>query len=391
MLTSIGLHVNQLTTASRAQVLAVPWSVVKFMQFDPVLFAQLKQQNPSVTIVGRMYYSSQNLDVDTAMAPIRATDPNILKYIDYWETFNELAAQPGDTAGWTAISNFYANVAKALHDMGQKSCALSLGVGNPGGTDDQIKAALNILWPGVDASDAWSYHAYGAPTMSLNDLWLDLRYRKYVSLDPRYATKKLILSETGIDYGLLPNSSGGWLRHSIPSTDYASQLLAFDIEVLKDSYVLGSAIFQAGDTTSPFAVTDAGQTWGSFCVTDDLIYQIKTGLQNRSQPVPTPTPTPTPTPSDPDLAYFGMYGFTPNADSALYKYAMKELRNLYRELLAAGQVNRANLVNPGPCTSGEYTVTENGILKYRIELTNRILEVQNINGAWVPFQAEIKH
>jgi hypothetical protein len=151
--------------------------------------------------------------------------------------------------------------------------------------------------------------------------------------------------------------------------------------MLKDATVLGASIFQAGDNTPPLSTLDSSATWGSFCVSDDLVQMIGVGM---TTPVPAP-----PAPIDPDLAYFGQYGHTPNAESALYKYVLLPLRRLYRELLAAGRTNDANEVNPGPCVGEPYTVVEDGHTKYRVKLSNRIIEVQCINGVWTPFQAEL--
>jgi len=110
--------------------------------------------------------------------------------------------------------------------------------------------------------------------------------------------------------------------------------------------------------------------------------------------IPAPQP-----PLDPNLAYFGQLGHTPSAESALYKFSLLPLRQLYQALVA-GDLTRVaallkqypslpDLVNPGPCVGSEYTVVEDGITKYRIPLSNRVLETQNHAGVWVAYQAEV--
>lgn len=543
-ITRLGLHLNALTDASRRLALGYPWAVVKVLGiWDEGFLAQLKAQNPKVVIVGRNWYGTQDFDVDAAVAPILGTSPRIRQLVDYWETYNEVLG--GDNGNAQRFADFSVAVANRLHQAGLKYCALSLAVGTPAGNDDQIKQTLGILWPAVATADAWSYHAYGAPQVLSDPKWYALRYRHLIELDPRYATKPLILSELGQDYGILPGQHGGYLAHQVSFADYAAQLRAADAELQGDAYVIGGAIYQAGDETPWNAATDSGQTWGSFCLTDQVAQAVFQGepvattdyakatwaqaacwgdpdtgqqiagrkgyavkgvvlhgtagpgavswFQNPVSQVSAhyvvdtdgsvtqcvreddiawaegivtpdskfyggPNPNlefisiehtrdrtntspiapaqlaasidlikdifrrrgamplythdqievgrvcPGPgfpleqivaavTPSaesaqDPDLAYFGMLGHTPNPDSALWKYALKPLRDFYLQLKMQNHP-MADLVNPGPATGPEYTVVVNGVTAYRINLTNRVLETKCVNGQWQVFQAEV--
>ncbi|HEV7236022.1 MAG TPA: hypothetical protein VGN15_07580 [Ktedonobacteraceae bacterium] len=372
----LGLHVNRLTPVTRRQVLAHKWRVLKFLDcFDADLLRQIKAQNPSAILMGRRYYPDQSISSVNAVQQITSLPADVLGLIDYWEVFNEILGK--DNAA--AVNQRNLECASSLHAAGLKYCALSLAVGTPGGSDDEIKAALNILWPGVAASDAWSYHHYGAEGVLSNAEWLALRYRKYVALDPRYATKPLIGSEAGIDY-ITIGQTGGWRKHGVTAQTYAQQLLDLQQELLKDPYVKGVALFQAGDDTDPQASTDGSASWGSYFIGEDVTDSIGPSLLQ---------PSPPPPPSDPHLDYFGQYGFRPNPETALYKYWLLPLRLHALALQDQGQTNLANMIQPGPCLGSEYTVVENGTTKIRMKLTNRIAEIQSINGQWVTFQAEL--
>jgi hypothetical protein len=549
----LGLHLNALTPRSRRQALAGYWRVIKTLGgFDPAFLAEVRAANPGVILVGRAYTDQGSFDAD-AMVNLILTQPGAHLY-DYWESYNEAL----NSENAQQLADFNVAVAKRLHAAGLKHCALSLASGTPGGTDAEITKTLGILWPAVAASDAWSYHAYGAPLALSDEDWYAVRYRKYLALDPRYATRPLILSEGGADYGVLKGQHGGYRAHGVSDADYAKELLAANTEFAKDATVLGMTIYQAGDDTDPLAWTDCSTTWGSFCATDALIaalapsqpevrimpdytaahwvsspnfgfpnvgdhgreghaiagivlhgtaggnpvtngwftstasgvsahYVVDTDgtvfqcvleddaayhagvvtpnsvyaaginpnlftigiehvrdrtnssaiapaqlvasvalihdIMRRRGPLklithdeidvgrvcPGPdfplqqiiaavTPAPQPAP-DPDLSYFGQLGHTPSAESALYKFALSPLRQLY-QALAAGDLTRVaallkqypslpDLVNPGPCVGGEYTVVEGGVTKNRIPLSNRVLETQNHAGVWVAYQAEV--
>lgn len=550
MIPLIGLHINRLTDASRRQVLATRWRVVKVLGlWDEAFLEEVKAANPGVILVGRNYYGSQDLsDIGGAVGPILGTSPRVRQLIDFWETYNECLT--ADNA--KQFCQYTVAVAKALHAAGLKHCALSLAVGTPGGDNATIKATLNDLWPGVAASDAWSYHSYGAPTMDANSQWYDLRYRKYVALDPRYATKRLILSEAGIDFGELAGQRGGYRVHNISDADYAQQLIDFNAAINADPYVVGAAVYQTGDDTDPAANTDGSQTWGSFCLTDQVVQSLVKGLPPMPTPdyagatfVPcapgnfgfpnsgdhgregnaiagvvlhgtagpgavswfqdpaavvsahyvvdtdgsvtqmvleddaayhcgvvtpnsayyaesqkvnlnlkfigiehvrdvtntspitaaqlnasialikdifkrrgvlpliphdaidvgrvcpgpsfpfqqikdavSPPPPPVVAPVDPDLAYFGMYGYTPNPKGAIFTYALKPLRQNYLKRKAAGDP-LADADNPGPAVDEEHQVGQSGEDKYEVTLTNRVIGVQNVAGTWHVYAAEL--
>jgi hypothetical protein len=371
----LGLHINKLTPATRRQVLAYSWRILKFMDcFDADLFSAIKSKYPATILVGRHYYADQSLSPQDAVNVITSQSPDILHLIDYWEVYNEILTK--DNIEDVASRNLVC--AQLLHAAGLKFCALSLGVGTPAGTDAEITHALDVLWPSVSASDAWSYHLYGAPGVLSDAEWAALRYRKYVSLDPRYGKKLLIGSEGGQDYGVI-KQSGGWLKHNITPQEYAQQLLDLQVELAKDSYMAGVTIFQAGDDTDPQAWTDGSQTWGSFAAGETVTNIIGPHVL---QPSPPPPP-------DPHLDYFGQLGFRPNPETALYQQGLLPLRLHALELQAQGKTNLSQMTMPGPCMGEEYTVVEQGQEKIRRKLTNRILEAQVHAGQWIMYQAEL--
>jgi hypothetical protein len=375
----LGLHLNNYSPEALAKARKLQPSVLKVLNTSEAGLTQLRQDHPNAIIICRRYVGNQNWD-EEAMYQMIATESQTTKsLIDYWELYNEPL---GDAA---QLGKFNADVAKRLHDMGLKVCALSLAVGTPEGSDDDIKKELDALWVGVEAADAWSYHAYGAPQVLTSAEWYALRYRRYYRLDPRYLTKPLFLTEGGIDFGVIPGSGGdlsylpnlgGYRAHNISGQDYATQLVAFNAELMKDSSVKGCTVYEIGNATD----------WNSFDVTDDCLDYLNLLLTGASL-LPTPTPS---GPSDPNLDYFGMYGYRPNPDAASYKFGLLPSRNLALKLLAAGDTANANLAMPGPCVSEEYSITEpDGSTSYAVKLTNRIIKVRNEKGVWTPYTVEI--
>ncbi|NLG26376.1 MAG: hypothetical protein GX557_00565, partial [Chloroflexi bacterium] len=90
---------------------------------------------------------------------------------------------------------------------------------------------------------------------------LTLRYRFWYDhyLQPSGLVIPLIITEAGIDGGVIADSGlGGWrdFAGDLSGADYIAQLDWYDNELRRDPYVLGFAIFNAGDLSGRWASWD---------------------------------------------------------------------------------------------------------------------------------------
>lgn len=372
----LGLHANNYSPLARNAINKGngSWGILKFLNSDEESLVEIRKDNPQAIIVCRRMINQDGNEEEMAQA-ILTESQTVKGIVDYWELYNEALGDP------VFYNKFNLEVTKRLQGAGLKVSDLSLAVGTPAGSDDDIRRVLDILAPCVLQADAWSYHAYGAPGVLTSSDWLALRPRKYVQLDPRYGTKPRIYSEAGIDFGVIPNSQGdtsytntnGYRAHGIPDEVYASQLIALGDAMLTDAMELGATIYQVGNDTD----------WNSFRLTDPVLDTIADYVTVGDTPVPTQ-----PQSTDSIIAYYGMYGYPPSADSALYKYGLKPLREKYLALVAAGDPT-ADMENPGPCLTGEYQEVVNGEIRYRVRLTNRIIECYNRGDQWYAGAVEL--
>src|SRR3989338_8165663 len=98
---------------------------------------------------------------------------------------------------------------------------------------------------------AWSYHAYGYnySTDIASHTDTALRYRQFYeffsSNAPDLIDMPLILTEAGVAESGDPYRG---YRTSGKTASYQQWLMWFDSEIKKDSYVVGAALFQMGDS-----------------------------------------------------------------------------------------------------------------------------------------------
>lgn len=178
------------------------------------------------------------------------------KLIDYVEGPNETDSTPAwgslSEAQW--FNSFWVVLGRMIRDNGFRPCAFSIPVGNPGGTDAQVKQMLAAIVPALriclNAGGGWSYHAY--TDQYLQDpgveYWYSLRYRQYYSYFassyPDLADLPLLLTEGGVDNG------HGWNWPANGDTaKFKSWLAWFDQQIRQDPAVLGVTLFQSGDTS----------------------------------------------------------------------------------------------------------------------------------------------
>jgi hypothetical protein len=256
--------------------------VIKTLELDADFAKGIKGLAPKTTLIGRMFLEEQlNLDADpiplahqfvSQLLPI-AADPARMEAFDAWEGHNEPVADTEDKM--KRLADFEAERARLLAERGIRAVVGNFATGHP---------PLE-LWPHFEPALAAArqyngylgLHEYSAPIMQFaagalqldngpdqgDEGWLTLRYRKayrYYLNSMGYGDMPLIMTECGVD-GLVGNRPGpaeakGWqdfiqtwldagLRNDPPGV-YMDQLIWYDEELRKDSFVIGATIFVAG-------------------------------------------------------------------------------------------------------------------------------------------------
>jgi hypothetical protein len=282
---------------------------------------QIKQVSPNTFIIGR-YYVDDGEQIFADNPEQRAEqffqkmkpDADKMRGIyDAWMGYNESVVQANDTA--TALSRFYVRWGDLMRAAKLVSCAYSFATGNP-----EVE-----YWPlladGLRHCDLLSLHEYSAKTMDQNSSWLCLRYRRAIAALAPDARKQVVITETGIDGGVLPDpneAQKGWLKYT-NEAGYVATLGWYDSEMQKDNYLIGAAIF---------AMSGWG-IGGSFSIIN--ANQIRDYIAQGGAPTPVvvqPPAPPPPPPVDPSVAAIAAakkISWMPiNTDGALYKFAQTQ-------------------------------------------------------------------
>ena len=163
---------------------------------------------------------------------------------------------------WTAE---YARIMRA---EGMPTIAYNFSTGTPSGYftgsgdlyPDEFREGLRAYWAhywdGLRESTYLGLHEYSAPTMQAGQSWLCLRYRRVWDILPEDCRKPIMITETGIDGGVIGRTpeQSGW-RSFCSEGEYLLQLAWYTGELAQDAYVVGSHIFHAGSMDP---------TWASF-------------------------------------------------------------------------------------------------------------------------------
>ena len=287
----IGFHFNFITEQEvMRDCIAVghPRSVLS-LHPDPVFFHRVHSDSPETLRIGR-YYVEEDRQSDLLRDPEHAAEWLVEDHImhredphafDVWVGFNEMARN--DEKRWRHMGRFDAAMADRLHAHGLKYAASSHGVGHPTVLDFVLLPEVREGW---SKADYIAGHEYCSPTM--NDPrgmdpyqpgtgWFTLRYRKWYPLLPPECQKPLLITECGIDSGAAhwdPGGQGGWRNFTSPE-GYLEQLLWWDGELQKDSYVHSCNIFCWG-TLDP--------TWDSYDIKGRMADLLEQHLRRNWKP-----------------------------------------------------------------------------------------------------------
>ncbi|MBI4067764.1 hypothetical protein HY407_05255 [Candidatus Gottesmanbacteria bacterium] len=274
----LGIFILSSYSPGAKKIVAVGPKVIKVL--DPHLNASLltaakeyKSKYPNGKTVLRVYDNTVGLKYNISQDPVlsaqdlfdKVINPALtslgsdLSLFDYIETPNEV----DNVVDFSTVENvrwlakFWLKLAQLNHEKGIASCVASISVGGVGGnTDAEIGQRIAEFVPTLrevkKMNGAWCYHAYTLEYSKdpLVEQWYSLRYRKFYAYLQSNASDiadiPMILSEAGVDKTGNPTTDGWQQRGS--KAQYEDWLNWFDSELKKDSYILGTTLFQIGDT-----------------------------------------------------------------------------------------------------------------------------------------------
>lgn len=285
----IGLHVTRNSSPAIMHFVEQAQPAVIVGVGDLGWLADVKAVSPSTITLGRFEEKGQYFSGDPVQRAQEFVVSHAGRYlanpgVDYWLGWNE----PGIGNEWQMqwYAAFEAERARLMHELG-----LSVAVGNfsTGTPEPELFAAFApALLAAKEYGGLFALHEYSAPTMlhgigaavpghdAEDDFGaLTLRYRYWYEnyLGPANLVVPLVITEAGIDGGVLRGQDpplAGWRDFdgalaeelTVQTLDsYLAEISWYDDELRRDPYVLGFALFNAGDSD--------GQ-WASFDITDEL-------------------------------------------------------------------------------------------------------------------------
>jgi hypothetical protein len=276
---TVGLHFQGLVPPWAKSACNGAWQKV----MDP---SSMNPFGDQVQTIGRAYMpdaKANNLIMQGeagAVAYFQFLQPSLLRapWITAWEGPNEPPVQT--KAQRVALASFTGHLADLLHSQNYKIVGLNLSVGWP-----DIGCAAD-LGPCLRKLDYAGLHEYSAPTMKDQLSWLCLRYRRTVAewIAAGYQVPPILITELGLDGGVIGQPGKGWKTFAKDRQDYANQLYWYATECAKDGLVVGMVVF----TASPNA------DWQDFMVDEQLARMLQAGNENllRAATVEESTPIP---------------------------------------------------------------------------------------------------
>lgn len=248
---------------------------------------------PGKQIVGRVYKPDNESNSLVARGAVGAEEwfrfcqPAFARasYIRIWEGPNE--PQPvADLAFCQKLAEFTVRLAELMHGAGLQLVGGNLSEGNPGGDEAQRRACFQAIARGLAVCDYWSQHCYWVldqphTEAGMNE-WHALRYRMNMryAVEAGIALPPLLITECGVDGGVIGQPKRGWKDFCRSDIDYMAQLAMFDAELAQDPYVHAAFIFTAGS-----------MGWDRFEVDKNLNDLINVHIQSQGGPYIPSAPT----------------------------------------------------------------------------------------------------
>lgn len=248
--------------------------VILSMDHARDIWQQVKQISPDTFIIGRYYvddgeqvFNQPESDATRFFNRMKPDAEKMRGIYDAWMGYNESVIHSDNEA--RNLSRFYVEWGRLMRDAGLKSAAYSFATGNPAAGFPNPDGNGNepnywtLLADGARACDYLSLHEYSAPRMQDGAGYLCLRYRTAWNSLPADARKPILITETGIDGGVIPGGADaqkGWTFFT-NEDGYLSQLQWYDSNLLVDDYVMGATIFamNAWGKQGSFAIANANK------------------------------------------------------------------------------------------------------------------------------------
>ncbi|MEA3459407.1 MAG: hypothetical protein U9R11_01815, partial [Chloroflexota bacterium] len=277
MSSKLGIHVQRIVGGVEDFIKEAKPGVVKSLEHNPDFWREVKEASPDTFIVGRLYVEKQLLDDPIRRArefcdELFPVAERMRGIYDAWEGYNEITCFDAETM--RRYVDFEVERARIMHEEGFEVVVGNFSTGHP-----DLDMWEHFL-PALREGDFLGLHEYDAPTMRRWETWLCLRYRRIYDRLPQDARPPLIITECGIDGGVIPGHGlEGWKKF-VSEEEYLSQLKWYDGELQKDDYVIGATIFLFG----------CYPQWESFDIAGEMADKLSAYIQSTQVAPPPPKP-----------------------------------------------------------------------------------------------------
>ena len=302
----------------------IPWlrktkprvAKVLLQNVDKVWMREAREASPDTFWVGRLIVYPQAVDSPIENAQhfansllLPAAEP-FRELVDALEGYNEIAfSQLRSSSPARMVRSLgrilrASNVAAVREEMQRyatferERCEILAAegwksvVGNFSGGTPELELWPDF-YPALDAGDYLGLHEYSAntqpPFMPYLDTWLCRRYRRVYEALPEHLRLPLIITECGIDGGMLGHAQEGWKRYT-DEAGYLADLQWYDESLQEDARrwpIVGATIYCYGHVDP---------RWGSFNVGGAMAERLAGYLQSNP---PLPWQEPQDAPPDP--------------------------------------------------------------------------------------------
>ena len=285
-MTKLGLHVNKVTNLLVPFVRDTKPRIIKFLDHDVGTIKACHDASPNSILIGRLFVVDQSSDqpqknAQTLVDKILPVADRLRDYYLAWESYNE--ENPPTADGAKRFGDFHVHFGELMHAHGLKTVAYNFSTGAP------PLEFWQYYQDGAAASDYIGLHEYDAPTMDRlhreslakgeNGMYLCLRYRRVWDLLRPDARKPFIITECGIDGGVIDEyfrdedgkrvKKSGY-KHFRPqhtAADYMDGLAWYDDELNRDDFVVGATVFCFGQERAlwePFDIANDDEAREAF-------------------------------------------------------------------------------------------------------------------------------
>ena len=261
-MSKLGLHIHSWNHAIFVYCKTVGGAVHIILDHNEMMVNEVKRAQPKSLLIARLWVPEQKLDNPIKNAQ-DFTDL-LLLYMDgcdfdgatgYNEWDGDLMycdGRPGGKEVFERYADFEAERSRILHREGLLSVVGGCSVGTP------PEHWFEVFRPALEEGDFLHLHEYSAPAMWDAENWHCLKYRAVYRYLKEHGLPQLplIISECGIDGGVVGRPREGWRKFGITPWQYMAQWEWYDEEMMKDWFVVGSAAFDCGG--------GGGLGWASF-------------------------------------------------------------------------------------------------------------------------------